>query len=95
MVKRKRNEPRLEANLQKWEKELVRGLKTAKGFERQRYSKRQREADPEKAARLEREIAVLKVRAEPALFVFSVLTCESVEHRSTPSCSPAPVLLTA
>ncbi|KAI1866847.1 uncharacterized protein JN550_007394 [Neoarthrinium moseri] len=60
MVKRKREEPRLEVNLQKWEKELVRGLKTAKGFERQRYSKRQREADPEKAARLEKEIAVLK-----------------------------------
>ncbi|KAH6647410.1 Bud-site selection protein [Truncatella angustata] len=60
MVKRKRSEPRLEENLQKWEKELVRGLKAAKGFERQRYAKRQREADPEKAARLEREIVVLK-----------------------------------
>ncbi|KAK6086710.1 NADH-ubiquinone oxidoreductase 30.4 kDa subunit [Seiridium cupressi] len=60
MVKRKRDEPRLDVNLQKWEKDLVRGLKTAKGFERQRYAKRQREADPEKAARLEREIAVLK-----------------------------------
>lgn len=61
MPKRKRGEPSLEENLAKWEKELVRGLKTAKGFERQRLSKRFREADTEKTARLEREILVLKV----------------------------------
>ncbi|KAI1153301.1 Bud-site selection protein [Nemania diffusa] len=60
MPKRKRGEPSLEENLAKWEKELVRGLKTAKGFERQRLSKRFREADTEKTARLEREILVLK-----------------------------------
>ncbi|TGJ81511.1 hypothetical protein E0Z10_g7254 [Xylaria hypoxylon] len=60
MPKRKRGEPSLEENLAKWKKELVRGLKAAKGFERQRLSKRLREADPEKTARLEREILVLK-----------------------------------
>jgi hypothetical protein len=64
MVKRKREEPRLEVNLQKWEKELVRGLKLAKGFERQRYAKRQRDADADRSARLEKEIAVLKVRIQ-------------------------------
>ncbi|KAI0477358.1 Bud-site selection protein [Xylariaceae sp. FL0804] len=64
MPKRKRNEPSLEENIAKWEKELARGLKTAKGFERQRQSKRLREAQKEgnhdKTARLEREAAVLK-----------------------------------
>ncbi|KAI3320333.1 Bud-site selection protein [Xylariaceae sp. AK1471] len=60
MPKRKRGEPSLEDNLAKWRKELVRGLKVAKGFERQRLSKRLRDADPEKTARLEREILVLK-----------------------------------
>ncbi|KAI8950300.1 Bud-site selection protein [Xylaria longipes] len=60
MPKRKRGEPSLEDNLAKWRKELVRGLKVAKGFERQRLSKRLREADPEKSARLEKEVLVLK-----------------------------------
>ncbi|KAI1504784.1 Bud-site selection protein [Biscogniauxia marginata] len=60
MPKRKRSEPNLEEKLAQWRKELFRGLKTAKGFERQRLSKRIREADAEKAARLEREVAVLK-----------------------------------
>ncbi|KAI0133495.1 Bud-site selection protein [Xylariales sp. AK1849] len=60
MVKRKRNAPRLAESLAKWEKELVRGLKIAKGFERQRLSKRVRDADSEKTERLEREIVVLK-----------------------------------
>lgn len=60
MVKRKREEPRLDVNLQQWEKQLMRGLKAAKGYERQRYAKRQRDADPEKSARLEKEIVVLK-----------------------------------
>ncbi|KAI0816102.1 Bud-site selection protein [Xylaria sp. FL0064] len=60
MPKRKRGGPSLEENIEKWRKELARGMKTAKGFERQRLSKRIREADPEKAARLEREVLVLK-----------------------------------
>ncbi|XXG95622.1 hypothetical protein Hte_001890 [Hypoxylon texense] len=63
MPKRKRNyEPSLEEKLTQWHKELARGMKTAKGFERQRLSKRIREAqaDPAKVARLEREVAVLK-----------------------------------
>ncbi|KAI0593240.1 Bud-site selection protein, partial [Biscogniauxia sp. FL1348] len=60
MPKRKRGEPSLDEKLTQWRKELVRGLKTAKGFERQRLSKRIREADAEKTARLEREVAVLK-----------------------------------
>ncbi|KAI2781234.1 Bud-site selection protein [Daldinia loculata] len=63
MPKRKRNhEPSLEEKLSQWHKELARGMKTAKGFERQRLSKRIREAqsDPDKTARFEREIAVLK-----------------------------------
>ncbi|KAI2628567.1 Bud-site selection protein [Hypoxylon sp. NC1633] len=63
MPKRKRSyEPSLVEKLEKWHKELARGMKTAKGFERQRLSKRIREAqaDAAKVARLEREIAVLK-----------------------------------
>ncbi|KAI1100626.1 Bud-site selection protein [Jackrogersella minutella] len=65
MPKRKRNhEPSLKEKLVQWHKELARGMKTAKGFERQRLSKRIREAqeqvDLDKAARLEREVIVLK-----------------------------------
>ncbi|KAI0888285.1 Bud-site selection protein [Annulohypoxylon maeteangense] len=65
MPKRKRSyEPTLSEKLTQWHKELARGMKTAKGFERQRLSKRIREAQaqgtPDKAARLEREVAVLK-----------------------------------
>ncbi|KAI0903002.1 Bud-site selection protein [Ustulina deusta] len=60
MPKRKRGEPSLEENIAKWQKELARGMKLAKGFERQRLSKRLREADPAKTARLEREVLVLK-----------------------------------
>ncbi|KAI0966151.1 Bud-site selection protein [Xylaria arbuscula] len=60
MPKRKREGPSLEENIEKWRKELARGMKTAKGFERQRLGKRLREADPEKATRLEREVLVLK-----------------------------------
>ncbi|KAI1777362.1 Bud-site selection protein [Hypoxylon cercidicola] len=63
MPKRKRSyEPSLQEKLTQWHKELARGMKTAKGFERQRLSKRIREAqaDPAKVARLERDIAVLK-----------------------------------
>ncbi|KAI1387703.1 Bud-site selection protein [Hypoxylon trugodes] len=63
MPKRKRShEPSLEEKLTQWHKELARGMKTTKGFERQRLSKRIREAqtDSDKTARLEREVAVLK-----------------------------------
>ncbi|KAI2628267.1 Bud-site selection protein [Xylaria nigripes] len=60
MPKRKRNEPGLQESLAKWERELVRGLKVAKGFERQRLSKRLRDADPTKRERLEKEVLVLK-----------------------------------
>ncbi|KAI1326609.1 Bud-site selection protein, partial [Xylariaceae sp. FL0255] len=60
MPKRKRNEPSLDERLDKWKKELARGLKLAKGFERQRMSKRIRDADQAKKERLEREILVLK-----------------------------------
>lgn len=68
MPKRKRNhEPSLEEKLTQWHKELARGMKTAKGFERQRLSKRIREAqaknEVDKVTRLEREVAVLKVCA--------------------------------
>ena len=62
--KRKRTkEPSLQSKLDTLQEEVARALKTAKGFERQRLSKRSREADvsPEKQQRLEREIAVLKV----------------------------------
>lgn len=62
--KRKRSkESSLQSKLDTLQEEVARALKTAKGFERQRLSKRSREADvsPEKQQRLEREIAVLKV----------------------------------
>lgn len=62
--KRKRErEPSLKQRIEKLQEEVFRALKAAKGFERQRLSKRQRDADvaPEKQQRLEREIAVLKV----------------------------------
>ncbi|KAI6783524.1 BUD22 family protein-like protein [Emericellopsis cladophorae] len=63
MPKRKRaSELTLSDVLEKHDTLIARALKTAKGFERQRLSKRLRDADvtPEKKARLEREIAVLK-----------------------------------
>ncbi|KAI5866310.1 Bud-site selection protein [Durotheca rogersii] len=64
-LKRKRSyEPPLEEKLTRWQKELARGMKKAKTFERRRQSKRQREAsaaqDAAKVARLEREVAVLR-----------------------------------
>ncbi|KAK7942896.1 uncharacterized protein PG986_012009 [Apiospora aurea] len=60
MVKRKRYEPKLDAQLQDLEIKLFRALKTSKGFERQRLAKRVREANADKVERLEREVAVLK-----------------------------------
>jgi hypothetical protein len=62
MPKRKRYEPKLEERLANWETELARGLKTAKGFERQRLSKRIRESSGDKLERLQTEVIVLKVR---------------------------------
>ncbi|KAK7220819.1 hypothetical protein V2G26_008822 [Clonostachys chloroleuca] len=63
MSKRKRNsEPTLQDQLTKSQDDLFRALKAAKGFERQRLSKRLHEAGitPDKQERLEREVAVLK-----------------------------------
>ena len=65
MPKRKRNaEPSLHEKLEKYQNEIFRALKAAKGFERQRLSKRLHDqgVTPDKKERLEREIAVLKVR---------------------------------
>ncbi|CAN8098423.1 unnamed protein product [Discula destructiva] len=60
MPKRKRDV--LEDRLAHHHQELSRMLKTAKGFERQRMAKRQRDpkSTPEKRARIEKEIFVLK-----------------------------------
>ncbi|KAF4122717.1 BUD22 [Geosmithia morbida] len=63
MPKRKRSEEQtLSDKLEKYYDEVFRALKTAKGFERQRLSKRQREkgVTPDKLQRLEREVTVLK-----------------------------------
>ncbi|KAK8084916.1 hypothetical protein PG997_006187 [Apiospora hydei] len=69
MVKRKRYEPKLDAQLQDLEIKLFRALKTSKGFERQRLAKRVREANADKVERLEREVAVLKVRNYSQIYV--------------------------
>lgn len=64
MPKRKRgSEPKLIEKLEKLQDEVFRGLKAAKGFERQRIAKRSREAglSEEKKQRLDRELSVLKV----------------------------------
>ncbi|KAM6534857.1 hypothetical protein FALCPG4_004480 [Fusarium falciforme] len=62
MPKRKRGEPSLGDKLEKHCNEVFRALKSAKGFERQRLSKRLREdgIGPDKKERLEREVTVLK-----------------------------------
>lgn len=68
MPKRKRSEEQtLSSKLEKHYDEVFRALKTAKGFERQRLSKRQRDKDvtPDKLQRLDREVAVLKVLHTP------------------------------
>ena len=68
MPKRKRSaESSLQAVLEKQQDEVFRALKTAKGFERQRLSKRLRDegVQADKQERLQREIAVLKVRSTP------------------------------
>jgi hypothetical protein len=64
MPKRKRNsEPSLQEKLEKHRDGIFRALKAAKGFERQRLSKRLHDEGitPAKQERLEREVAVLKV----------------------------------
>jgi hypothetical protein len=63
MPKRKRGELSLDDKLEKQCNEVFRALKSAKGFERQRLSKRLREdgIGPDKKERLEREVTVLKV----------------------------------
>lgn len=63
MPKRKRLEDELEEKLAYHCKELFRMLKVAKGFERQRMAKRQRDpkSTPDKRQRIEKEIVVLKV----------------------------------
>jgi hypothetical protein len=57
----------LQERLEKHSDDIFRALKTAKGFERQRMSKRLRDAGltDDKKERLEREILVLKVRKPP------------------------------
>lgn len=65
MPKRKRSaETGLQVALEKHQDEIFRTLKAAKGFERQRQSKRLRQdgVQVDKQQRMEREIAVLKVR---------------------------------
>lgn len=64
MPKRKRAEDDLEEKLARHRLELFRKLKLAKGFERQRMAKRQRDPKStlEKRARIEKEIVVLKVQ---------------------------------
>ncbi len=66
MPKRKRSEElNLPQKLEKHEDEIFKALKVAKGFERQRLSKRLHDAGltPGKKERLDREITVLKVGA--------------------------------
>ncbi|OAR02022.1 hypothetical protein LLEC1_01618 [Akanthomyces lecanii] len=63
MVKRKRGAASLSIrHLEKFQEDIARALKEAKGFERQRMSKRQRAVDTtaEKKEKIEREINVLK-----------------------------------
>lgn len=61
MVKRKRNE--LDEKLEFHRTALSRALKVAKGFERQRMAKRQRDdkSPREKRVRIQQEVEVLKV----------------------------------
>jgi AAA ATPase containing von Willebrand factor type A (vWA) domain len=62
MPKRKREDTSLPALLSKHRHLLYQALKTAKGFERQRQSKRLRDpkSTPDKKARIEKEVVVLK-----------------------------------
>ncbi|KAL2119850.1 hypothetical protein VTJ04DRAFT_6811 [Mycothermus thermophilus] len=62
MPKRKRDEPSLDALFARLRGDLFHALKTAKGHERQRQSKRlkDKKTDPAKRARIENEVVVLK-----------------------------------
>ncbi|KAF4966930.1 hypothetical protein FZEAL_10597 [Fusarium zealandicum] len=62
MPKRKRGEPSLADKLDKHCNDVSKALKAAKGFERQRLSKRLRDdgLEPDKKERLDREVMVLK-----------------------------------
>ena len=62
MVKRKREDD-VEDVFGRFSAELHHAFKTAKGYERQRQAKRLRDpkAPPDKKARIEKEIVVLKV----------------------------------
>lgn len=77
MPKRKRNsELTFHDKLQSHHEDIARALKSAKGFERQRLSKRLHDdsATPDKKERVEREIGVLRVRlrkSSPASYVFA------------------------
>lgn len=65
MVKRKRKSgSKLQDKLEEHDVNIFRALKASKGFERQRQSKRLRGSSsaPEKQARIEKEISMLKVR---------------------------------
>lgn len=67
MVKRKRGAgAKLQDKLEEQDVGIFRALKAAKGFERQRQSKRARASAnaPEKKARIEKEISMLKVREQ-------------------------------
>lgn len=92
MPKRKRLEDELEEKLAYHRKELFRMLKVAKGFERQRMAKRQRDpkSTPDKRDRIDKEIVVLKVRfiyPGIAIAIVPLLICRSP---SISSLSPTP-----
>lgn len=86
MVKRKRGADSLSIrHLEKFQEDISRALKEAKGFERQRMSKRQRDIDitAEKREKLEREINVLKVRRAPNMHK----RCDSANPSSPWTCT--------
>lgn len=77
MPKRKRTvEETVEEQLAKFSQELHHALKLAKGFERQRQTKRLKDskAPPEKKERIQKEIAVLKVCPIPRTVTGSRVT---------------------
>jgi hypothetical protein len=69
MAKRKREEDSVEELYARFCRQLQHALSTAKGFERQRLGKRLRDpkSSPEKIARLQREVEVLKVCASASI----------------------------
>lgn len=98
MPKRKRNaELGLHAKLEKHQDDIARALKTAKGFERQRLSKRLRDDDltSDKQERLEREIAVLKVRTRVRPWKDGIVADVILVPRSPSDGARASLLVTA